>query len=78
MQQFNLILGILNTFGLILLCWLLWRLNKYINKIEYDIEQTESRVENNEIALREAIKEDYLEPGKNLRVKKAKISKQQI
>ena len=76
METFNLILGIINTIGLFFVIWILFRYNQYVSRLEKEIDQIDMRVETNEIVLKESIKEDYLEPGKNLKVKKAKIPKQ--
>lgn len=68
-------------FSIILFAFLIWtnyKLNIYIGTLEEELDEVSNECQNNKRVLEEAIKEDYLEKDKNLKVKKPRISKNEI
>ncbi len=55
-----------------------YKLNKYIGNLEKEIDDILIDGENTKRVLEEAIKEDYLEKGKTLKVKKPRVSKSEM
>lgn len=75
MIVFLIILCIITVPTSLFALWAVWRLNKYISRLEdYIDEQCVTRVDSFEDALRTAIKEDYLKP--NAKIKKPLMPKE--
>lgn len=78
MEIFIIIYIIISTLLFIFFGWAFYKLNLYVGKLEEEIDEVSANNDNTNRVLEEALNEDYLEKGKTLKIKKPRISKNEI